>query len=63
MHDRDSYSDETPIADAVEQEQETRRQSTAFDRATPPVEADASDWYEQHQEIVGADEDRDDYRD
>jgi hypothetical protein len=63
MHDRDSYSDETPIADAVEQEQEATPEPTASDRATPPVEADASDWHEQHQEIVGADDDRDEYRD
>ncbi len=66
MHDRDSFSDETPVADAVEQEQETTRQPTAFDREMPPVEADAADWQEQHQEIAGdlaADDDRDEYRD
>jgi hypothetical protein len=37
MHDRDLFSDETPIADAVEQE--------------------------QHQDIIGADDDREEYRD
>jgi hypothetical protein len=62
MHDRDSFSDETPIADAVEQEQETTLEPTASDREIPPVEADASDWHEQRQEIVGADDDREDYR-
>jgi hypothetical protein len=63
MHDRDRFSDETPIADAVEQAQETTPQPTAADREIPPVEADASDWREQHQEIVGADDDREEYRD
>jgi len=63
MHDRDSFSDETPVADAVEQEQEATLEPTAFDRETRPEEADASDWQEQHQEIVGADDDRDEYRD
>lgn len=63
MHDRDRFSDETPIADAVEQEQATTFEPTAFDREIPPVEADASDWQEQHQDIVGADDDREEYRD
>jgi hypothetical protein len=63
MHGRDRFSDETPIADAVEQEQETTLEPTASDREIPPVEADTSDWQEQHQEIVGADDDREDYRD
>ncbi len=62
MHDRDSFSDETPIADAVEQEQEITLEPTASDRGIPPVEADASDWQEQHAEIGGADDDRDEYR-
>jgi hypothetical protein len=63
MHDRDSFSDETPIADAVEQEQETTLEPTASDLEIPPVEADASDWQEQHQDIAGADDDREEYRD
>jgi hypothetical protein len=62
MHDRDRISDETPIADAVEQEQEATPEPAVVDRGAPPVEADASDWQEQHQEIVGAD-DREEYRD
>jgi len=61
MRDRDSFPDETPVADAVEQEQETTLEPTASDREMPPAEANASDWQEQHQEI-GAD-DRDEYRD
>lgn len=64
MDDRNRFSDETPLADAVEQEQETLAEPTAADREAPPVEADASDWQEQHQEIVGADDDdREEYRD
>lgn len=61
MQDRDSFSDETPVADAIEQDQDTALESVASDREAPPVEADASDWQEQHQEIVGADNDRDEY--
>jgi hypothetical protein len=63
MHDRDTFSVETPIVDAVEQSQETTAEPTASDRETPPVEANASDWHEQRQEIVGADDDRDEFRD
>ncbi|HWF69271.1 MAG TPA: hypothetical protein VG187_06840 [Mycobacterium sp.] len=63
MHDRDRFSDETPIADAVEQEQATTFEPAASDREIPPVEADASDWQEQNQDIVGADDDREEYRD
>ena len=61
MHDRDSFSDETPVADAVEQEQATTPEPTRLDREIPPIEADASDWQEQRQEVVGED-DRDEYR-
>jgi hypothetical protein len=63
MQDRDSLSDETPLADAIEQDQATALEPVASDRETPPVEADACDWQEQHQDIVGADNDRDEYRD
>lgn len=63
MQDRDRFADETPIADAVEQGQETTLEPTAADQEMPPVEANASDWQEQHQEIVSADDDRDEYRD
>jgi hypothetical protein len=61
MHNRDSFPDETPVADAVEQEQATTVEPTAADRDLPPVEADPSDWHEQRQEIV--DDDREEYRD
>ncbi|MGB6209264.1 hypothetical protein [Mycobacterium sp.] len=61
MDNHHRFSDETPVADAVEQEQETTPAPAAADREIPPVEADASDWQEQHQEI--ADDDRDEYRD
>jgi hypothetical protein len=61
MHNRDSFPDETPVADAVEQEQETTLEPTVADRDEPPVEADPSDWHEQRQEI--ADDDREEYRD
>jgi hypothetical protein len=62
VDDRDSFSDETPVGDAIEQEREATLEPTASDREIPPVEADAYDWQEQRQEIVGADDDRDEYR-
>jgi hypothetical protein len=61
IHNRDRFSDETPIADAVEQEQETTPEPAAPDLEIPPVEANASDWQEQHQEVP--DDDWDEYRD
>lgn len=65
MQDRDltfDVSDEVPVADAVEQAQETAARPTPPPRPeAPPVEADASDWHEQRQEIVGAYDDE--YRD
>jgi hypothetical protein len=63
MHFSDRFSDEIPIADAVEQEQDTTLEPTDAEQEMPPVETDASDWQEQHQEIVGADDDREEYRD
>ncbi len=61
MDDRDSFSDETPVGDAIEQEREATLEPTASDREIPPVEVDAYDWQEQRQEIVG-DDDRDEHR-
>ncbi len=63
MHFSDRFSDETAIPDAVEQEQETSLEPTDAEREMPPVETDASDWQEQQQEIVDADDDREEYRD
>jgi hypothetical protein len=63
MKDRDDISDEIPAADAVEQAQETTAMPAAPGRETPPIEANTSDWQEQHQEIVGVDDDREAYRD
>ncbi|MGH3531616.1 MAG: hypothetical protein ACRDUT_16890 [Mycobacterium sp.] len=67
MHDRDNISDEIPIADAVEQEQETTPVSASPEEADPPVEppmeADPPDWHEQWQEVGDTDaDDRDEYR-
>jgi hypothetical protein len=61
MYERDNLSDEIPVADAVEQEQETAPEPTAPVSADVPMEADTSDWQEQLQEVVG-EEDRDEYR-
>ncbi|MBV9321069.1 MAG: hypothetical protein JOZ23_19655 [Mycobacterium sp.] len=61
MYDRDNLSDEIPVADAVEQEQETTAEPTAPEPADVPMEANTSDWQEQLQEVVGED-DWDDYR-
>lgn len=65
MQDRDRMSDEIPVADAVEQEQETAPEPVEpVDLPVEaPMEAATSDWHEQRQEVVGADEDdRDEYR-
>ncbi|OBI49843.1 hypothetical protein A5707_15855 [Mycobacterium kyorinense] len=62
MDDRDDRSDEVPVADAVEQDQETTSLPSGFDGEIPPVEANTSDWHEQHQEIVGDEDDREEYR-
>jgi hypothetical protein len=65
MHDRDNISDEIPIADAVEQEQETTPVEASVDQANlpvePPMEANTPDWHEQWQEVGDIDAD-DEYR-
>ncbi|OHU93296.1 hypothetical protein [Mycobacterium talmoniae] len=54
--------DEIPVADAVEQDQETTPDPSPPSRPDPPMEADAPDWQEQLQEVVGVEDDgRDDY--
>ncbi|GFG72942.1 hypothetical protein [Mycobacterium botniense] len=60
MHNRDQRSDEIPIADAVEQHQETAPVPDAPDTPDPPTEADPRDWHEQLLEF--GDDDRDEYR-
>ncbi|HZU46980.1 MAG TPA: hypothetical protein VFA16_06980 [Mycobacterium sp.] len=63
MRDR-NLSDETPIADAVEQEQETAPEPASVEHADVPVEvpmeANAPDWQDQLHEVV--EDDRDEYR-
>ncbi|MEZ0362178.1 hypothetical protein ACAG26_00530 [Mycobacterium sp. pUA109] len=54
--------DEIPVADAVEQDQQTAPEPASPTRPDPPMEADAPDWQEQLHEVVGVDDDgRDDY--
>jgi hypothetical protein len=63
MQDRDKISDDIPVADAVAQEQETAPAPTAPEQPDLPMEADARDWQEQLQEVVGIDDDdREEYR-
>jgi hypothetical protein len=73
VRERDNISDETPIADAVEQEQEqetpdaARRGPASLHQENgsvePPMDADTPDWQEQWQEVADADsDDRDEYR-
>lgn len=61
MYDRDDLPDDVPIADAVEQDQETAPEPPAFDQVDVPIEADPSDWQEQLQEVV-VDDDLDEFR-
>jgi hypothetical protein len=51
-------TDETPVADAVEQE--TAPEPPTVEHAEVPMEANAPDWQEQLQEVV--EDDRDEYR-
>lgn len=44
MHDRDNLSDEVPVADALEQGQETAPVPAAPNRADLPLEANTPDW-------------------
>ncbi|BBZ10207.1 hypothetical protein [Mycobacterium branderi] len=61
MDNRDPLSDEVPVADAVEQEQETTPEPEVPEVEIPPIETNASDWQEQRQEVADED-DRDFYR-
>lgn len=50
-------SHEVPVADAVEQRQEIAAPpSEGVEYGSPPVEADPSDWQQQHQEVAGLDD-------
>jgi hypothetical protein len=62
MDDRDPLPDEVPVADAVEQDQETAPVAGVPEQEVPPVEANPSDWQEQRQEIGDDEDDRDLYR-
>jgi hypothetical protein len=58
-----SESDEIPIADAVEQQQETGLpvpddEAPAGDAAAVPLEASDADWQEQRQEVIDDPEER-----
>ncbi|BCO37364.1 hypothetical protein BMW24_013485 [Mycobacterium heckeshornense] len=55
MPDRDRC-DEIPVADAVEQNQDTAPQPAAVDPADAPMEANPPDWQEQLQEVPEDDE-------
>lgn len=60
-HDRDDRSEEVPVADAVEQGQESGPEPYVLpDQTDVPMEANAPDWQEQLQEV--ADDDREEYR-
>jgi ribosomal protein L12E/L44/L45/RPP1/RPP2 len=61
MDNRDNISDEVPVADAVEQGQDTASVPAAPGAEGPPAGANASDWQEQRREIVGADDEREEY--
>lgn len=59
-YNRDDISDEVPVADAAEQDQEFAPTPVVPDQADVPMEANAPDWQEQLYEV--ADDDRDEYR-
>lgn len=54
--------DEVPVADAVEQRQQTVPEPDAPSQENPPIETSTPDWQEQRQEVTDVDDDgRDDY--
>lgn len=63
----DGFGDEVPVADAVEQsrpavenadlESVDPGERVALDDGEAPLEADRSDWQEQHEQVDGSDED------
>ncbi len=60
--DRHDLSDEVPIADAVEQQQDFVPQPRSVPEPSEvPIEASPPDWQEQLQEVAGED-DHDEYR-
>lgn len=61
MHDR-NHSDETPVADAVEQDQAITPEPATVELADAPIEANSPDWQEQLQEVAAEDDDREEYR-
>lgn len=64
MGEPDSLSDDVPVADAAEQEQEITPVPPSAIRTDLAMEAATPDWQEPLQEVIGAEEhDREDYRD
>lgn len=67
MTERDSFPDEVPVADAVEQQRPAAEipdlESLDPDERVPmadggaPLESNESDWHEQHQIVEDPDED------
>ena len=61
------FGDEVPVADAVEQHRDAAESAdlesldpaerVPVDDGEPPLEANESDWQEQHRDADGADED------
>ena len=63
----EGFGDEVPVADAVEQSRPAAENAelesvdpgerVALDDGEAPLEADRSDWQEQHEQVDGSDED------
>jgi hypothetical protein len=64
MPDSDVPSDEVPVADAVEQRQDTAgpvpdEEVSTDPTSDVPLEASGADWQEQREEVVDTDDDYD----
>lgn len=59
MTQRESFPDDVPIADAVEQLRPVAEpdEQPSFDEGAAPLESNESDWQEQHQVVDDPDPD------
>jgi hypothetical protein len=59
MTERESFPDDVPVGDAVEQHRSVAEPAgtDSVDADAPPLESNESDWHEQHQVVEDPDED------
>ncbi len=59
MTERESFPDDVPLSDAVEQRRPVAEpaEPASLEADAPPLESNESDWQEQHQVVEYPDED------